>query len=107
VTTFPVLTNPRALWDDFKSYLCDNLARYIRNNSNIEEPTKKQVYDCRLYLIDKLLSVFGKGLRNWPSLLLPTTNWAAILNPLIEEQLYDPGAQGELAEVAVPKLNAD
>ena len=100
-------TNPRALWDDFKSYLCDDLARYIRNNSNIEEPTEEQVHDCGLYLIDKLLSVFGKGLRNWPTLLLPTTPWAAILNPHIREQLYDPDAQRELAEVAIPKLNAD
>ena len=100
-------TNPRALWDDFKSYLCDDLARYIRNNSNIEEPTQEQTYDCGLYLIDKLLSVFGKGLRNWPTLLLPITDWAAILNPLIEEQLYNPVAQGELAEVAIPRLNPD
>ena len=57
-------TNPRALWDDFKSYLCDNLANYLRHNSDIHEPTQEQIYDCGLYLIDKLLSVFGKGLRN-------------------------------------------
>jgi hypothetical protein len=101
-------TNPRALWDDFKSYLCDDLANYLRRNSDIQEPTEEQIYDCGLYHIDKLLSVFGKGLRNWPELPLPVTNWAAILNPLIgEHQQYNPAEQAELAEESIAKLNSD
>jgi hypothetical protein len=32
-------TYPRALWDDFKSYLCDDLSNYLRYNSDFEEPT--------------------------------------------------------------------
>ena len=57
-------TNSRALWDNFKSYLCDDLAHYLRQETDIHEPTEEQIYDCGLYLIDKLLAVFGKGLRN-------------------------------------------
>jgi len=85
-------TNPRALWDNFKSYLCDDLAHYLRQETDIHEPTEEQIYDCGLYLIDKLLAVFGKRLRNWPSLPLPDPDfdWAAILNCLIGEQRYDP-----------------
>jgi hypothetical protein len=100
-------THPRALWDDFKSYLCDDLGNYLRHNSDFEEPTQEQIYDCGLYLIDKLLSVFGKGLRNWPTLPLPDFDWAAIINPLIGEQLYVPDVQEELAEEFIPKLNSD
>ena len=100
-------THPRALWDDFKSYLCDDLGNYLRHNSHFEEPTQEQIYDCGLYLIDKLLSVFGKGLRNWPTLPLPDFDWGAIVNPLIGEQLYPSEVQGRLAEEFIPKLNSD
>ena len=32
-------THPRILWDDFKSYLCDDLANYLRQETDIHEPT--------------------------------------------------------------------
>jgi predicted ATPase len=51
--------------------------------------------------------VFGKGLRNWPTLPLPNFDWAAIINPLIGEQLYALDMQEELAEEFIPKLNSD
>jgi len=102
-------TNPRALWDEFKPYLCDDLGHYLMHNTNIHEPTEEQIYDCGLYLIDKLLAVFGKGLRNWPTLPLPNpnTNWAAMLNPLIGEQQYNQNVQRDLAEENIPRLNFD
>ncbi|TFK16357.1 hypothetical protein FA15DRAFT_577377, partial [Coprinopsis marcescibilis] len=61
------------------------------------------------FLIDRLLSQFGRSLKSFDVMPLPQQDWAAMLgNPLIRDQRdYDGDEQTHLAEERIPTLNPE
>jgi hypothetical protein len=101
-------SEPLVLWDQFKEHICDDLA-YALRNKGFENPTPDQVYDYGLYLIEKSLREVGKSLKDFPPMLMPVGNWAAMEgNQLIADQLaYDRAEQREKAEENIQKMNLE
>jgi hypothetical protein len=54
--------DPRSLWDRFWPYICNDLSYQLQHHAHILEPSKEQIQDYGLYLIDRLLSHTGKRL---------------------------------------------
>ncbi|KIK56732.1 hypothetical protein GYMLUDRAFT_144983, partial [Collybiopsis luxurians FD-317 M1] len=45
---------PGLLWDQFKVFICDDLAHYLHRERIVINPSQNQVEDYGLYLIDKI-----------------------------------------------------
>jgi hypothetical protein len=56
---------PEVLWREFKQYICDNLKHQLSQITNIIEPSDEMAKDYGLYLINQLLSHFGRELKEW------------------------------------------
>ena len=102
-------TNPRALWDQFGDNICDDLAHQLFRLHLRENPTPEEVRDYGLYLIEQLLSPFGKTLKDFQGMPEVVGNWEANLhNRLIaEQQHYNTAQQAQLAAEYIAKLNPD
>jgi hypothetical protein len=100
--------NPRELWDTFWPHICDDLRRRLQRH-NIAEPTDAQVQDYGLYLIDKLLSHYGKRLQEWESMPQIVGNWGQLFgNRLILEQLeYNTERLAEVAAHCIASFTPD
>ena len=66
---------PEVLWREFKQYICDDLKYQLSQKTNIREPTDKEAEDYGLYLINKLLSYFGRELKEWDDMPKITKDW--------------------------------
>ena len=100
---------PRALWDTFWPYICNDIRHMLQNHANIPEPSNEQIQDCGLYLIDKLLSQSGKRLQQWLDMPQVDENQGALLeNVFIQAQhQYNIDEQARLAEECIANLNLD
>ena len=105
--------DPRGLWDRHWQNICDDLKNRLWHPSAHRildvEPSEAQIQDYGLYLIDQLLSQYGKRLQDWGSMPQVVGDWAVLTgNPLILEQLeYDAEEQGLLAAECIATLNPD
>jgi hypothetical protein len=104
--------NPRALWNTFWPFICDNIRHMLQTYANISGLSNAQIQDYGLYLIDKLLAQTGRRLQQWagpagsPQVV---DNWGGILgNALIlEQQQYNLVEQARLAEECRANLDLD
>ena len=103
-------TSPGDLWQQFKDRICDDLQRNIpRMYPHLPNPTLDDAYDYGLYLLEKILSKFGKSLANFPSMPNIVKDWGAIANnPMLYEQLnYDQVAMAESVALNSGKFNPE
>jgi hypothetical protein len=100
-------SDPLALWMEFRVNICDDLRHALHFKNIILDPTKEQVFDYGLYLINCLLGNGNRSLRDWPAMPFLQENWAQVVgNRLIAEQhSYDNDEQTELANQRIPTLN--
>lgn len=91
---------PEALWNRFKSSICDDLERKLER-LNVLNRSEERIYDYGLFLIDGLLATFGKSLENFPNMPTPqyTADWQDLSsNRLIATELgYDQDEQRQAA----------
>jgi hypothetical protein len=90
-------TSPGNLWHQFREKICDDLQHAIPQiYPHIPNPTLDEAFDYGLYLLQKILSRFGKSLSNFVGMPAIVGDWGVIAtNPLLQQQLsYD---QEELA----------
>ena len=77
---------PLALWDEYKSYICDDL-HHCLIQLQFEQPTEDLIYNYGLYLIEEALQESGKSLKDYAPMPMPVNNWNTIVgNWLIAEQ---------------------
>ncbi|GMP41859.1 hypothetical protein CsSME_00011808 [Camellia sinensis var. sinensis] len=96
--------NPYALWNQFSTHICDDLAHKICTLFVISKPTEAQIEDYGLHLLNQMLHESGKSLIDFPPMPQPTANWSAVVgNRLIVEHQQ---LQSE-AEHADPQINID
>jgi len=90
-------TDPIALWNNFRENICDDLERQLQRIGQIANPTRDQIYDYGLYLIEKILVQNNKSLKNIAGMPTSQIDWEVQLgNRLIQEQRdYDPHQQHE------------
>ncbi|KAF7334120.1 ATP-dependent DNA helicase [Mycena venus] len=100
-------SEPRALWEEFRVYICDDLAHRLRR-MGFEDPTDDDTFDYGLFLLQKLLSESGRSLKDF-EMPDPQRDWtSAIDNPLIAEQLaYNQAEERERAAINVDRMNAE
>ena len=58
--------NPCALWNQFSTHICDDLAHKICTLFVIFKPTEAQVEDYGLHLLNQMLHESGKSLIDFP-----------------------------------------
>ncbi|GMP95374.1 hypothetical protein CsSME_00044449 [Camellia sinensis var. sinensis] len=96
--------NPYALWNQFSTHICDDLAHKICTLFVISKPTEAQIEDYGLHLLNQMLHESGKSLIDFPPMPQPTANWSAVVgNRLIVEHQQ---LQSE-AEHADPQITID
>ena len=102
-------SSPGVLWDQHKALICDDLHHTLHTHSIRVDPTKEDVFDYGLYLIDKLLSSSNMSLQNWVDMPYFQQDWGAIVgNPLIaEQQSYDVEKQVQLGAEHIHTLNPE
>ncbi|XP_052185281.1 uncharacterized protein LOC127796918 [Diospyros lotus] len=71
--------NPCALWNQFSTHICDDLAHKIRTLFAISNPTEAQIKDYGLHLLNQMLHESGKSLIDFPPMPQPTANWSAVV----------------------------
>ena len=101
--------DPRALWDTFCADICDDLRHFLITHTALADPSDAQVLDYSLYLIDQLLSHYGKSLQDWNTMPQLVGDWGEIMgNHLIQEQRqYNLEEQAVLAAECMAMLNPD
>jgi hypothetical protein len=102
--------DPLSLWLQFCHHICDDLHHALHHGGIRLNPSQDDVLDYGLFLIDHLLSAFGKSLeRDWPMLPRSQQDWQLhVSNPLIAEQLhYDQQQQTQLANHLMHSFNPD
>ena len=101
--------DPRALWETFWPYICDDLKHHLKHQQILENASEAEIQDYGLYLIDQLLSQKGRKLEEWTTMPQSVENWGAILgNPLIrEQQNYDVDELAAKAAECIASLNGD
>ncbi|GMQ05571.1 hypothetical protein CsSME_00050547 [Camellia sinensis var. sinensis] len=96
--------NPYALWNQFSTHICDDLAHKICTLFVISKPTEAQIEDYGLHLLNQMLHESDKSLIDFPPMPQPTANWSAVVgNRLIVEHQQ---LQSE-AEHADPQITID
>lgn len=99
--------DPPGLWDRFRTYLCDDLARRLETFDALPNmPSPEEDYG--LYLIEEALLGMGRTLSEF-RLPRPRHDWRRdYSNPLIRHELdYDRIAEQSAAEEAYRRLNED
>lgn len=99
---------PEVLWDEFRSFICDDL-RWRLLRQGIDDPSDDDTYDYGLFILNEALLQSGKTLADFSSMPIPRRNWSfARENPLISEQLnYNTENERSLAETNISQLNED
>ncbi len=96
------------LWYQFRTFVCDDLRRRFQRQG-IGNPSKDDIYDYGLFLLNQTLIQSGKTLADFPSMPQLQHNWGSLHeNPLIAEQLnYNPDTEQVHAENNISQLNED
>ncbi|XP_052177595.1 uncharacterized protein LOC127791659 [Diospyros lotus] len=99
--------NPCALWNQFSTHICDDLAHKIRTLFAISNPTEAQIKDYGLHLLNQMLHESGKSLIDFPPMPQPTANWSAVVgNRLIfEHRQLQSEAQQTDPQISIDCLN--
>jgi len=94
ILLFCTPSQPDQLWQQFRSYICDDL-RYRLRTMGINNASDEDVYDYGLYMIDHVLHESGHSLADWPSMPALRQHWEQYtVNEMITEQLnYDHNVQ--------------
>ncbi|XP_052209285.1 uncharacterized protein LOC127812795 [Diospyros lotus] len=71
--------NPCALWNQFSTHICDDLAHKIRTLFAISNPTGAQIEDYGLHLLNQMLHESGKSLIDFPPMPQVIGNWSAVV----------------------------
>ena len=102
-------TDPSKLWEQFREFICDDLAYRIQTRYHINHPSQEQVYDLGLYLLERILNSSGKSLKNFDLMPQPVFDWDLHTgNALITEQLdYNREAESNVATAMVAQLNPE
>ena len=102
-------THPDKLWEQFRDFICDDLAHRIRTQYHIDHPSPDEVYDLGLYLLEGILNASGKSLANLTPMPQPALDWNLHTgNALITEQLdYNREEESNMAATMVPQLNPE
>ena len=102
-------THPDKLWEQFRDFICDDLAHHIRTQYHIDHPSPDEVYDLGLYLLEGILNASGKSLANLTPMPQPALDWNLHTgNALITEQLdYNREEESNMAATMVPQLNPE
>jgi len=61
-------SHPRVLWDTFWPHICDDLAYKLQHDAHIPQPSKDNIQDYGLYVINNLLSDTGQSLQDWDTM---------------------------------------
>jgi hypothetical protein len=97
---------PLALWQEYKSYLCDDLPRTL-SRLGFPNASPDHVHDYGLYLMQQtLLWETNKAMKDI-GMIPPKHDWDVLLcNPLLQDQLrFDPAKELELLLQNLPSLN--
>ncbi|XP_026419608.1 uncharacterized protein LOC113315558 [Papaver somniferum] len=68
-------TEPEILWAEFGLKICDDLPNRLKTVFDIPNPTDEQTLDYGLFLLDKLLRVGGKKLKDFSTMPRSKENW--------------------------------
>ncbi|XP_028102947.1 ATP-dependent DNA helicase RRM3-like [Camellia sinensis] len=99
--------NPCALWNQFSTDICDDLAHKIRTLFVISNPINAQIEDYCLHLLNRMLHESGKCLINFPPMPQSTANWSTVVgNRLIfkHQQLQNEAQQAD-PQITIDCLN--
>ena len=93
------MVDPRALWEQFKVHICDDV-RVKLLQRGFQDPSDDQVYDYGLYLLQYALNRLGRSLADYPEMPIPALPWDDLQgnNRFIVEQL-DYVQEDELARL--------
>ena len=99
-------SDPIALWDEYKPFLCDDLSRQIVR-LGIQNASEDLIYDYGLYLIQEtLLWETNRSMKD-VGMVSPSHDWKTLLsNPFFKDQVsYDPEHEASLLQQCLPLLN--
>ena len=102
------VTDPGALWEQFRDDICDDLEHALRRLGFTDEITPSVYHSYGIFLLERQLNDHGSTVRNFPGLPAPEMNrWSALTsNGLLAAELgYDPMEQDGLEFEQVQKLN--
>jgi hypothetical protein len=99
-------SQPDQLWMAFRDHICDDLEHRLQSRG-VTNLSPGDIYDYGLFLINQLLTEYGRLLLEWPSMPKFQRDWQMLArNPLIAEQLdYDRVALQADLEDRLGKLN--
>ena len=100
--------DPQTLWQQYKAFLCDDLARVL-TRLGIHNASDDIVEDYGLYLIEQILMSASNKTMKDVGMNPPSRDWVSLLsNPLMHEHLQFDAAQEERYLLEVwPLLNDD
>ena len=102
----PVL--PMDLWNEFKSFICDDLQRQL-TRLGIPDASPELTFDYGLYLIESTLQNDSNKSMKDVGMAVPTHNWKALLsNSYMQDHLrFDPFNELKLLLRNLPLLNVE
>lgn len=108
ILLFCTPSEPHQLWEEYRSYICDNL-HYRLRSLGVNNASTHDVYDYGLYLINNILHESGHTLSDWPSMPSIRREWEQYsMNNMIAEQLnYDRYTQRTYWETHYHLLNSE
>ena len=99
---------PLALWQQYKSHICDDLPRLLPR-LGFCNVTQDAIEDYGLYLVEQTL-LWGSNRRMKDvGMNAPSRDWDSLLsNPLLQDHLqFDPAEEADLLRETVPLLNEE
>ena len=108
ILLFCTPSEPHQLWEEYRSYICDDL-HYRLRSLGVNNASTHDVYDYGLYLINNILHESGHTLSDWPSMPSIRREWEQYsVNNMIAEQLnYDRNTQRTYWETHYHLLNSE
>jgi hypothetical protein len=106
ILLFCAPAQPDRLWQDFRTYICDDLPYRLRT-LGITNTSSNDIFDYGLYIIDNILQESGHTLSDWPCMPSLQHQWEQCsANEMIAEQLnYDRTSQHTFWDDHHPLLN--
>ena len=103
------LSSPAYFWNQYKALIYNDLYHQLHFHHIHDDPTKQDIFDYSLYLIDKLLSSSNMSIKNQPNMSQVQKNWGTVVgHSLISEQWsYDLEEQAQLRTEHIHTLNPD